>query len=262
VKGNTPINPKKHPSFAPTRIWEVDTLRGFAIVEMVFYHFTWDLSFFGLLGFNPMQGPWQWFARSIATLFILTMGISMTLSFNRERQKLGHDRLFGKYLKRGATIFGFGLLITIATYFFIGKGFVIFGILHLLGFSVVAAYPFLKQNRWVSLGAGILVILAGIRVDGVAVDWPWLIWLGVKQYGVFMVDYYPVLPWFGLSLLGIFVGQALYPHGRRNFSIPPGQNLAPVRGLQYLGRHSLLIYLIHQPILIGLLYAAQFAGLI
>jgi uncharacterized membrane protein len=205
-----------------------------------------------------MHGPWQWFARSIATLFLLTMGVSMTLSFNRERQKLGHTRLFGKYLRRGAKIFGFGLLITGATYWFIGPGFVIFGILHLLGFSMVAGYPFLKLNRWVSLAAGLLVIIAGIWADGLIASSPWLIWLGVKQAGVYMVDYYPVLPWFGLALLGIFAGRTLYPAGRRNFAIAPWQNLPPIRGLQYLGRHSLAIYLIHQPILIGLLYGAQF----
>lgn len=236
-----------------SRLWEVDALRGFAIVEMVFFHFMWDLNFFGIYQGQMLGGPWQWFARSIATLFIFTMGLSMTLSFHRERQKVGHDRLFGKYLRRGAIIFGWGLVITVATYFFIGRGFVIFGILHVIGASMVLAYPFLKLNRWASLAGGVAVILAGFYVDGLRSESPWLIWLGVKQVGTYMVDYYPVLPWFGLSLLGLFAGHSLYPDGRRAFALPDWHDALPVRSLRFLGRHSLLIYLVHQPILIGLL---------
>lgn len=233
------------------RLWEVDSLRGFAIVEMVFYHFVWDLSFFGLSQATLVVGPWQWFARSIATLFLFTMGLSMTLSYNRERRKLGHGNLFGKYLRRGLKIFGWGMVITVATYFFIGQGFVIFGILHLLGFSMVLAYPFLKTNRWIALGVGIGIIVAGILVDPLRSDSVWLVWLGIKQTGSYMVDYYPVLPWSGIALIGVFVGHTFYPDGRRAFSLPDWSQVPPLRGLQFLGRHSLLIYLIHQPIIIG-----------
>lgn len=242
------------------RLWEVDSLRGFAIVEMVFYHFMWDLSFFGLTQATLVVGPWQWFARSIATLFIFTMGLSLTLSYSRERQKRGRDNLFGKYLLRGAKIFGWGMVITVATYFFIGRGFVIFGILHLLGVSVVLSYPFLKTNRWVALGAGVAIIIAGILVDPLRSDSVWLVWLGIKQTGSYMVDYYPVLPWSGIALIGVFVGHTFYPNGRRAFSLPDWGQAAPMRGLQFLGRHSLLIYLIHQPIIIGVFLLLGFRG--
>jgi len=242
------------------RLWEVDTLRGIAIVLMVFYHFVWDLNYFGLYQANMLVGPWQWFARSIATMFIFVLGLSLTLSYNREIRRDSQPHLLKKYLLRGGKIFGWGLVITVATYFFIGRGFVIFGILHLLGVSIILAYPFLKLNRWASLLGGLAIIGAGIYVDTLRTTSPWLIWLGVKQLGRSMVDYYPVLPWAGIALLGVFAGYSLYPRGYAAVSWPDWGHLWPVRGLRFLGRHSLLIYLVHQPILIGTFIALGFGS--
>ena len=252
--------PRVLASSRPSRLWEVDALRGVAVVLMVIYHFTWDLVYFGLYQANLLVGPWQWFARGIATIFIFVMGVSLTLSDTREWERRGQPPAFTKYLLRGGKVFGLGLLVTVATYFFIGRGFVIFGILHLLGLSIMLDYPFLRINRWVSLLAGLGVIAAGMYVDTLVVAYPWLIWLGVKQAGIYMVDYYPVLPWFGISLLGIFTGYSLYPQGARGFFLPNLADLLPVPGLRFLGRHSLLIYVIHQPILIGLLFALGFGS--
>lgn len=233
------------------RLWEVDTARGFAIVLMVFYHFIWDLYYFDLYQADLMRGPWQIFARSIATTFIFVMGVSLTLSYRKAGHKLDSAALAKKYIGRGAKIFGWGMLITAATYLFIGRGFVIFGILHLLGFSIIIAYPFLGRSQWLSLLMGLLIIGAGIYADRLVVSHPWLIWLGIKQRGIFMVDYYPVLPWAGIAFLGIFTGRLLYPAGGRRLSLPDLSGLAPVQALSLLGRHSLLIYLVHQPVLIG-----------
>jgi uncharacterized membrane protein len=243
-----------------TRLWEVDTLRGIAIVLMIFFHFTWDLDHFAGYEVNVLSTPWQTFARSIASLFIFVMGVSLTLSYNRAKQQAGHSALFIKYLRRGGQIFGLGMVITVATYFFFrGQGFVIFGVLHLLGLSIILAYPFLRYNKWVSLLAGLLAIGLGIYLNRLVVSFPWLIWLGVRQSGVNMVDYYSLLPWFGISLLGIFAGYTLYPQSVRRFTWPDLAQVVPIRGLRFLGRHSLLIYLIHQPILIGLLTALRYA---
>jgi uncharacterized membrane protein len=241
------------------RLWEIDTLRGVAIVLMVFYHFVWDLNYFGLYEANMLTGPWQVFARSIATLFIFLVGVSLTLSYHRAVSRGKQAGLFKKFLLRGAKIFGMGLIITAATYFFIGRGFVIFGILHLIGVSIILAYPFLRWNRWSSLFAGLVVIVLGFYIDTFVVTFPWLIWLGVKQAGVYMVDFYPLFPWFGISLLGVFAGHMLYPEGQRHFGLPDWSNVLPVRGLRFLGRHSLLIYLVHQPILIGVFLLLGYA---
>ena len=228
---------------------------------MVFYHFMWDLYFFQLYEANVQVGPWKNFARGIATTFIFVVGVSLTLSYNREKQRADLTNLFPRYLRRGAKIFGLGLVVTLGTYLFLGRGFVIFGILHLIGVSVVLAYPLLHVSRWISLAAGILLIPLGFYLNTLRVSFPWLIWLGVNQYGRYMVDYYPLLPWFGVALLGIFAGYTLYPQGQPRFSLPNLASFAPVQGLRFLGRHSLLIYIIHQPILIALLFALGFASI-
>ena len=154
----------------PTRYWEIDTVRGVAIILMVFYHLMWDLNYFGVVTLNMLSGPWQWFARSIATMFIVVLGISLVVSTAHSDR----SRLFPKFFLRGTKIFGLGLIITMATYFFLGQGFVIFGILHLLGFSIVAAYPFMPYRwRYLTLITGLILIGLGIYLDSQVSSTPW-----------------------------------------------------------------------------------------
>ena len=237
---------------ATPRFWEVDTLRGIATILMIGYHLCFDLSFFGAFAADMYSTPWQLVARSIGTTFILLLGVSLTLRYHRLKPELNQRQLFRKYLQRGATIFGWGMVVTVVTYFVLGTGFVIFGILHLLGLSVILGFPFLR-SRWASLAGGVVGIGLGVYLGNVKVFYPWLLWLGVSQFGRLMVDWYPILPWFGFALLGIFVGFTLYPRGIRRFALPDLSHTASIRALTYLGRHSLLIYLIHQPLLLGLL---------
>ncbi|MDX1524116.1 MAG: heparan-alpha-glucosaminide N-acetyltransferase domain-containing protein, partial [Anaerolineae bacterium] len=98
IKHNRPVQVTETQA---TRLWEVDTLRGIAIVLMIIYHFVWDLVFFDLYQANVLAGPWQWFARGIATTFLFVMGVSLTLSAARYERKTGRPVPFAKYLRRG-----------------------------------------------------------------------------------------------------------------------------------------------------------------
>ena len=93
----------------------------------------------------------------------------------------------------------------------------------------------------------------GIYLNRQITTSPWLIWLGIPQIGRPMADWYPVLPWFGLVLLGITAGHSLYPSGVRRFALPDWSSAPVIRQLSFLGRHSLLIYLVHQPVLLAIL---------
>lgn len=238
---------------ARNRLWEVDSLRGVAIVMMVIFHLMWDLWFFRVLPNVVLwAGFWKYFQRTTASLFIVLVGVSLTISYNRALRKgEAGGALYRKFLLRGLRIFAWGVVFSIAAQV-AGTGYVHFGVLHLIGFSIAAAYPFLRL-RWVNLALWLLFVAIGGWVQDVRVDTVWLVWLGLEPQGYAPVDYFPIFPWFGVVLLGIFLGNLLYPAGQRRFSLPNLSELPPFNALEFLGRHSLFIYLIHQPLLIAIL---------
>jgi uncharacterized membrane protein len=235
------------------RLWEVDLARGIAVVMMVLYHLMWDLSYFKVADVDVYAGFWHSFARTTATLFLLLVGLSLHLSSAKAGAISQHGAaLWRRQVKRGLTIFAWGLVITLATWLFLGEGFVRFGILHLIGASVILSYPFVRLGAW-NLVLGIIVIIAGLWLRGLTVDFPWLLWLGLQPRDFTTVDYFPLLPWFGVVLIGLSLGALLYPAATRRFPLPDLATLPPVPWLALLGRHALVIYLLHQPALIALL---------
>ncbi len=140
----------------------------------------------------------------------------------------------------------------------LGFGTVIFGILHLIGLSIVLAYPFMKL-RLPNLLLGLSVITLGVYVQiedlsAAGAAGVLLAPLGVVPEGLFMPDYRPLLPWFGVVLLGLFFGSVVYRERARK--APSGaEGPAYAAPVAFLGRHTLLIYLVHQPVLIAALWA-------
>ena len=236
------------------RFWEIDFLRGLAILMMIVFHLLYDLTYFGGCDLNLHSGFWTYFAHATATIFIFLVGVSLTLSFSRtKRMQNTRQKVYVKYLKRGLTIFSWGLIVTILTWIFLREGFVLFGILHLIGISIVLSYPFLKLRYW-NLLLGIVIISLGIYLKNFTFGFLWLVWLGFTPDYFYTVDYFPIIPWFGMILIGVFFGNLLYPYYTRKFNIWDLSNLNFIGLFCLLGRHSLIIYLIHQPILIILLY--------
>jgi uncharacterized membrane protein len=234
------------------RFQEIDAVRGIAILMMICFHTVYDLNFFMIAPVNVSTGFWRWFAMATASLFLFIVGISLVVSRARSADKLSGFTLTKKFLYRGAGIFALGLLVTFATWLYLHEGFVVFGILHLIGVAVILSVLFFQFGKY-NIILGLLVIAAGLYTSSVTGP-AWLIPLGISPSSFVSVDYTPLIPWFGAVLIGMGVGEFLYAGGNRRFTAPhlPGHAVVP---LAFLGRHSLLIYLVHQPVIILLLAA-------
>jgi uncharacterized membrane protein len=165
-------------------------------------------------------------------------------------QTLSGLALARKFVLRGAGIFFLGLLVTLATYIYLPGQFVIFGILHLIGVAVMLSPLFFRFGKG-NLVIGTGIILAGFCISGIQGP-AYLLPLGITPPSFASVDYTPLLPWLGVVLAGMGIGELLYRGGIRRFTLRtlPAYFVTP---FSFLGRHSLVIYLVHQPIIILLM---------
>ena len=151
------------------------------------------------------------------------------------------------------------MLITFITWLFLEEGIILFGILHFIGVSIILAYPFLRFRYINSLLIGVVIILIGLYLRNFTFDSPWMLWLGLRPHDFYTLDYFPVFPWLGVNLIGVSTGNFLYPSYTRKFNIQDVSSYLPVRLGCMFGKKSLFIYLVHQPVLIGLLYLLGFS---
>ncbi|MEO8486081.1 MAG: heparan-alpha-glucosaminide N-acetyltransferase [Betaproteobacteria bacterium] len=239
-----------------TRIGAVDALRGVAIVAMVAYHLSFDLALFRLARFDFEHDLfWLCMRAAIVATFMGLVGVSLDLA---RRQNVAA----GKRWRRIAVIAGCALAVSVATLLAFPRTWIWFGILHCIAAASVIAWPFARHPR-AALAAGIVAIAAGVVVSHPAFDSPWLAWIGFATVKPATEDYVPLFPWLGVALVGIAVGDLLAKRpsasplstGSRVLPIPLDR---PTRHLRWLGRHSLVIYMVHQPLLIGML--ALFTG--
>lgn len=209
----------------------IDAIRGLTIILMIFFHLSFDLSNFGFLKTDIINSPfWYALPRVIVFLFLFAVGMSLTLA----HQDKIHWRAFWK---RFFKILVFALLISIVTYLLFPEHWIYFGTLHAIAVISVMSLPFLKKPN-VSLTIALLLFIPSIFF-GKNIPWfslPHQSW-----------DYIAPFPWLGASLLGIFAAHK----GLHLWRIPDNRL---VKSLNFLGRHSLFIYLIHQPILFGCVY--------
>jgi uncharacterized membrane protein len=228
------------------RIWEIDFLRGLSIILMVFYHLGYDLNVFcginRILGievniFAPGFNIAQYF---FAGVFIVLCGTSSTLSRSNVRRAL--------------KILAVAVVISVVTYVYSPSEAIFFGILHCLGVCILLYGLTLEKAGALTCAAVGIAILAvsgalSVALRGVTVPFNWLLPLGIHRVPYAALDYFPLLPWAGIYMAGVVLGKTVYAARK---SLLPGR--WPETFVNVVGRHALLIYVIHQPILLAALY--------
>ncbi len=239
------------PASAPARrIGAIDLARGAALIAMAIYHFTWDLQFFGFVEpGTATSGGWKMFARLIASTFLFLAGVSLALA---HRSGIRWDAFRWRMLQ----VIAAALLVTVATWWATPSNFVFFGILHHIALASLVGLLFVNAPAWAALAAAVAVFGAGQFLASPVFDNPALWWVGMADNPPVSNDYVPLFPWFSAVLAGIGIAKACMGAGLdvslANMRLEAGLP----RALQVLGRHGLLFYLVHQPVLIALVAAA------
>ncbi len=236
------------------RVYFMDELRGFLIIFVVLYHLLYDLTVI-----FPVEIPWM-FSPWMNTLRDLFTGTLITIS--------GISCLYSRSnIRRGFKTLGCGLILTAATYFFIPGQIILFGILHFFGCAMIL-YGLVEKlfshiPAWIGFPLSVFLFfftrniyygvvgLGGFSfyMPAFLYGHPLLFPLGFACPGIFSADYYPIIPWVFLFFAGAFLGRFIRAGKAPDFlyrrHFPP---------LAFVGRHTLFIYMVHQPVLYGILY--------
>ena len=227
------------------RLNAVDTIRAIAIISMVLYHGFWDLANFGVLPQKLLSTlPVIFWQQSICITFIAVSGFCFHLS------KIP--------LKNALIILIAGALITAASLILMPRNRIVFGILTFLGCAVLITFLINFILKRINPGAGLIIFLlffvlcknintgyfAGVKLPDFLYRGYIATFFGFTDKSFFSVDYFPILPWYFIYLTGYCLYLLMKKHNLLRFLKTP-----EVPMINAAGRHSLLIYLIHQPIL-------------
>jgi uncharacterized membrane protein len=235
---------------AAPRLPIVDLLRGLAIAQMVAYHFIYDLDYFGWLTLAMTRDPpWVAWRTAIVTQFVFLVGVGLSL---RSSFKPG----VGDFWRRWVQVAAAALLVSLGSALMFGSRWIWFGVLHFVAAALLLGRPLQRLGAW-NLVLGAVLLVVGLTVELTAFDAaPWAT-IGLAQRKPATEDYVPLLPWFGVVLVGMAAG-ALWR--RTGWRVPRGMTTLdspPSRLLRAAGRWPLTIYLLHQPALIGTLWLVR-----
>jgi uncharacterized membrane protein len=248
------MNPWEIKKPSSTRFIELDVIRGFALMFMIVLHLMWDLDYFGILKLNA-----EFYQSNVIVqvLFFSIVGVCQSLKSNYENLTDDQRRIKTKKMAtRGLYIIGCGMLISIATFIVMPDRPIFFGVLHCIGLSILLSIPLIRLKEK-SILIALPCIVGGIILGNIPVQDPNYLQLiiGLHQTDImrYTIDYFPILPWFGVTMLGVAIGSLLYKNNTRQFRFPELSANKPAKFCSWCGRHTLSIYLIHQPLIAGVL---------
>lgn len=236
------------------RLALLDLARGLAVAAMAVYHFSWDLSWFSFVDWQVAEAPgWRTFAISIAASFLFLAGISLDLAHHRQIR-------WQPFWKREILVIAAAICVSLGTYFAFPESFVRFGILHCIAASSLIALPFTRLPLVCSAAAGAVFLSLPHIISTQIFDGDVWLWTGLGSPASASVDYVPLAPWTGAMLLGVTTSQ-LSRHLRLTERLSNLKfNGKAGTGLRWMGRRSLPIYLLHQPLLFGLVWSVSAIG--
>jgi len=229
----------------------VDALRGIAVVQLIAYHFIYDLNHYGWIEIVMARDqPWVGWRIAIVSQFLLLVGVGLALraSFNSG---------WPGFFRRWAQIAGAAVLVSAGSWLMLGPRFIWFGILHFIALALLIGRLLAPLGAWNLLLGAACIAAAALFQDAAFNPTPANI-IGFVTVKPRTEDYVPLFPWLGLVLIGVGLGE---PWRRRRFPVPRllvALNVRPPRLLVWLGVWSLTVYLLHQPLMLGLLWIATF----
>lgn len=237
----------KNHTLKQDRIQAIDLIKGINIVLMVLFNYSITLDYFGLIRI-PSNYLYQYIVPgSIASIFIFISGVAAYVSYEKHKEKLA-----AKYFIRGIKLLFFAILITLFTYVFVPQKTIFFGILHFFALASFIIPIFIKYHK-LNLIAGLSIIISGIYLQQQIFNFSFLFWLGFTPLNLSTFDYFPLIPWLGVILLGIYCGNYIIG---KTVKIKFKSKISSI--FSFIGKHSLTIYLIHQPVLVLFLIGCGF----
>jgi uncharacterized membrane protein len=226
------------------RLRLIDALRGFAVAQMIVYHFIYDLAYFRWIDLVMTRDqPWVAWRTAIVTQFLLLVGVSLVL-------RTSFKPSTADFWKRWAQIAAAALLVSLGSWLVFGPRLIYFGILHFVAAALLIARPLLRLGPW-NIALGALCIVFGLTYSHEFFNTPPANIVGFMTFKPRTEDYVPLFPWIGVVLLGAGLA-ARWQRGQWRIpeALVPLNERAP-RWLLFLGTWALTIYLVHQPILLG-----------
>ncbi|MCU0925624.1 MAG: DUF1624 domain-containing protein [Hydrogenophaga sp.] len=238
------------------RLDRIDALRAVAMLWMTVFHFAFDLDHFRLIEQDFHRDPfWTWQRSAIVSLFLFTAGLSQAVA-------LAQGQGWPRFWKRWAQVAGAALLVTAGSMVMFPKTFIYFGVLHGIAVMLILVRLTAGWGGWLwplgalAIAAKFLAPMVIAAVPALAVmNTPGLNALGFISQLPVTEDYVPLLPWLGVMWWGVAAGQWAMRHRPHWLGAADAPATGLKRGLVTLGRWSLSYYLLHQPVLIGLITA-------
>lgn len=227
-----------------TRFDRLDALRGLAIVWMAAFHFSFDLNYFHFIRQDFYRDPaWTVQRTCIVTLFMLCVGAGQGIAAAQ-----GQSR--ARFWKRVAQIAGCAVLVSIGSLVMFPRSFISFGVLHAIALMLIVARFTTSWGAW-RWPIGLVAMLLPWFVADPFFDSRWTNWVGLITHRPLTEDYAPILPWLGVVWWGAAAAEWLLA---RHPGLLSGRLPGAAHPLAVLGRWSLSFYMLHQPVLIGLLW--------